>query len=199
MSPETESRCDQADRVLTYALHILPANEVPAVKTHLAACSECRQELETLRPIIKSFAFWPTDVLRPSPSLWERLARRVAEETGGEPVLPAARQWSEPEWEDVAPGISCKLLATDNERDRVSMLVRLAPGVDYPPHSHAGVEELHLLNGELWVNDRKLYPGDYHRAEAGTADRRVWSETGCTCVLITSPHDTLRASPQQYV
>lgn len=62
-----------------------------------------------------------------------------------------------------------------------------------------GVEELHLLNGELWINDRKLYPGDYHRAEAGTADRRVWSETGCTCVLITSPHDTLRESPRQDV
>jgi hypothetical protein len=41
---------------------------------------------------------------------------------------PPALQWSEPEWEQVAPGIECKLLATDAERDRVSMLVRLAPG-----------------------------------------------------------------------
>jgi anti-sigma factor ChrR (cupin superfamily) len=92
----------------------------------------------------------------------------------------------------VAPGISCKLLATDTERDRVSMLVRLAPGVAYPPHRHAGQEELHLLHGELWINDRQLYPGDYNRAEAGTADQRVWSGTGCTCVLITSPSDVLR-------
>ena len=29
------------------------------------------------------------------------------------------------------------------------MLVRLAPGTDYPPHRHAGVEELHLLDGEI--------------------------------------------------
>ena len=29
------------------------------------------------------------------------------------------------------------------------MLVRLAPGAAYPPHRHAGVEELHLLEGEL--------------------------------------------------
>jgi anti-sigma factor ChrR (cupin superfamily) len=106
--------------------------------------------------------------------------------------LPATQQWSEPEWEDVAPGICCKLLATDTEKDRVSMLVRLAPGVDYPPHSHAGVEELHLLHGELWIDDRKLHSGDYNRAAPGTADSRVWSETGCTCVLITSPRDVLR-------
>lgn len=36
------------------------------------------------------------------------------------------------------------------------------------------------------IDDRKLYPGDYNRAEGGSVDRRVWSETGCTCVLLTS-------------
>ena len=130
--------------------------------------------------------------LRPAPSLQARLAQRIATETGGKPVLPSARQWVEPEWEDVAPGISCKLLATDTQKHVISMLVRLAPGGEYPPHTHAGVEELHLLDGELWIDDRKLYPGDYNRAEPGTGDKRVWSETGCTCVLITSTRDILR-------
>jgi hypothetical protein len=58
-----------------------------------------------------------------------------------------------------APGIECKLLATDAERHRVSMLVRLAPGARYPAHTHAGVEELHLLDGQLWIDERKLFPG----------------------------------------
>jgi anti-sigma factor ChrR (cupin superfamily) len=191
-SASDNRRCNQTDIVSVYALRALPPSEVSVVEAHISACPACRQELEMLRPIVDSFVSWPTDVLRPSGSLWGRLARRIADESGGEPVLPATRQWSEPEWEDVAPGISCKLLATDTERNRVSMLVRLAPGVDYPPHSHAGVEELHLLHGELWIDDRKLYPGDYNRAEPGTADQRVWSETGCTCVLITSPLDVLR-------
>ena len=71
------------------------------------------------------------------------------------------------------------------------MLVRLAPGVAYPPHTHADIEELHLLDGELWIDDRKLYPGDYNRSEPGTGDGRVWSETGCTCVLVTSFDDIL--------
>jgi anti-sigma factor ChrR (cupin superfamily) len=94
-------------------------------------------------------------------------------------------------WEQVAPGIACQLFATDSENDRVSMLVRLAPGVEYPAHTHAGVEELHLLQGELWIDERQLHPGDYNRAEPGTADKRVWSETGCTCVLMTSTRDVL--------
>ena len=131
------------------------------------------------------------DILSPDPTLQSRLARRIADETGGaSEALPAA-QWSEPEWEEVAPGIFCKLLANDTERHRVSMLVRLLPNVEYPPHTHAGLEELHLLDGELWIDERKLVPGDYNRAEAPSGDKRVWSETGCTCVLITSTRDVL--------
>jgi anti-sigma factor ChrR (cupin superfamily) len=53
------------------------------------------------------------------------------------------------------------------------------------------VEELHLLEGELWIDDRKLHAGDYNRAEPGTSDKRVWSETGCACVLVTSTKDAL--------
>jgi anti-sigma factor ChrR (cupin superfamily) len=72
------------------------------------------------------------------------------------------------------------------------MLVRLAPGARYPAHTHAGVEELHLLDGELWIDKRKLFPGDYSYGAPGAADERVWSETGCTCLLITSTKDVLR-------
>lgn len=127
----------------------------------------------------------------PSQALWRRLSQRIAAETGVKSVAAATPQWKEPEWEEVAPGISCQLLATDTQRRRVSMLVRLAPGIDYPPHTHAGVEELHLLDGELLIDDRLLYPGAYNRAEPGTADKRVWSQSGCTCVLITSIQDVL--------
>jgi anti-sigma factor ChrR (cupin superfamily) len=172
-------------------MQMLPPNEAAAVTAHIESCAECRQELDALRSVADRFVFWPTNVLRPSASLRERLARRIAADTGETAVLPPARQWHEPAWEEVAPGIFCKLMATDAERHRVSMLVRLLPGVEYPPHQHAGREELFLLDGELWIDDRKLYPGDYNRAEAGSGDTRVWSETGCTCVLVTSTQDIL--------
>jgi DNA-directed RNA polymerase specialized sigma24 family protein len=126
------------------------------------------------------------DVIHTFTSLWGRLARRIAEKP-----RDAIHQWIEPDWKEVASGVSCKLLATDIENDLVSMLVRLAPGVDYPPHTHAGVEELHLLQGDLWIDGRKLYPGDYNRGKPGSTDDRVWSVTGCTGVLITSTRDAL--------
>jgi hypothetical protein len=180
-----------ANLTCTYALQVLPTGEVTEIQAHIASCSDCQREVESLRPVLNRFVYWPTDLLRPTTSLQARLGLRIAEETGKHPVLPLAPQWSEPEWEQVAPGIECKLLATDTERRRVSMLVRLAPGASYPAHTHAGVEELHLLDGELWIDERKLFPGDYNYGAPGTGDDRVWSETGCTCVLVTSTKDVL--------
>jgi anti-sigma factor ChrR (cupin superfamily) len=183
---------DQAhhDQLLLSVLRVLPAAEVQRVEAHVLSCAECRQELDMLRSVLESFVAW-SDLLRPPAPLWERVAKRIAEETGTAPVLSASQRSIEPEWEEVAPGISCQLLATDTEHHRVSMLVRLAPGTAYPPHRHAGVEELHLLQGELMIGDRKLNAGDYNRAEPDSTDYRVWSETGCTCLLVTSTEDMM--------
>jgi anti-sigma factor ChrR (cupin superfamily) len=184
--------CQESEVACAYAARALSSDEVAAAEVHIASCPDCRRELESLRPVVDRLVCWPTDVLRPTTSLQQRLALRIAKETGKAPVPPPPPQWSEPEWEQVAPGIECKLLADDAERHRVSMLVRLAPGASYPPHSHAGVEELHLLDGELWINGRKLVPGDYNYGAPGALDESVWTETGCTCVLVTSSEDTLR-------
>ena len=192
MSKSPRQLCAHSDLTSAYATQALAMSEIGAAEAHIASCVDCQRELESLRPVVNRLVAWPTDVLRPPASLQARLAQRIAEETGRPPVPPPLRQWSEPEWEEVAPGIECKLLATDAERQRVSMLVRLAPGASYPPHTHAGVEELHLLAGELWIDERKLLPGDYNYGPPGASDERVWSETGCTCVLVTSTKDALR-------
>lgn len=185
------NQCTQAELVSLYALSALSRTEVPAVEAHISECLECQRDLRALRPVIDSLAAWPTELLCPSASLRDRLRQRVSMETDEKPVLLDAPPLRDPEWEEVAPGIHCKFLAAAAEQDRVSMLVRLDPMTEYPPHRHAEIEELHLLNGELWIGDNKLYPGDYNRAEAGTMDRRVWSETGCTCVLVTSSRDLI--------
>src|SRR5262249_46715844 len=65
--------------------------------THRPSCPDCQRELESLQPVVNRFVSWPTDVLRPTTSPQGRLALRIAEETGKQPVLPPGRQWSEPE------------------------------------------------------------------------------------------------------
>jgi anti-sigma factor ChrR (cupin superfamily) len=186
--------CAQADLLEQYALSALPPDEQSVMAAHLELSSRCQSEYESIRSTVNNLVSWPGTELPAPTDLWTRLARRIGNEgwSAVEDELPLSEQWPDLEWEQPAPGIYCKILSTDSERRRVSMLVRLDPNTEYPPHTHAGLEELHLLDGELWINDEKLYPGDYNRAPIGTSDARVFSETGCSCVLITSQDDVLR-------
>lgn len=190
-SKSAEHNQEHLELVSLYALQALPAGERPSVEALISACSGCRRELETLRPVIDSFVSWEHNVLRPSRTLWGRLAQRIANESGAPRLVAPTVLPPQPQWEEAAPGIHVKILARDSTQNRVSMLVRLEPGADYPPHRHEGVEELHLLHGELMIDEQKLHPGDYIRAEANSVDHRVWSETGCTCVLLTSTKDEI--------
>lgn len=182
---------DHLETAALYVLQVLPQSEIPVFEDHLSTCAECRREIETLRGTIGSFTSWPTDILRPPESLWNRLSQRISDESGVEPILAPPRLPRKPEWKKVTDGIFCKVLAVDAKTSLITMLVRLEPGTDYPPHVHGGVEELHLLHGELMIDDKKLYAGDFIRAESGSVDHRVWSETGCTCLLITSTKDEI--------
>jgi quercetin dioxygenase-like cupin family protein len=188
--PDTHNQ-GHLDLVYLFALQALSLREMASVEAQILSCEDCRREIETLRPIVRSFIGWPTDVLRPAESLWSRLSQRIANEVDTGPFVPPLEGPNKPHWEQAAPGIHVKILAKNPEIDSVSMLVRLDPGTDYPAHRHAGIEELHLLHGVLRVDDRTLYPGDFIYSEAGSVDHRVWSETGCTCFLMTSTEDAL--------
>jgi len=188
--PGTHSQ-EHLELVFLFVLQALPPPEMASAEAQISSCEGCLQEIETLRPIVQSFVGWSTDVLRPAESLWPRLAKRIASEGGTQPFVPPLDAPVRPEWEEAVPGIHVKILARNTRNDSVSMLVRLDPGTDYPGHTHAGVEELHLLHGILKVDDRTLYPGDFIHSEVGSIDHRVWSETGCTCFLFTSTQDAL--------
>jgi anti-sigma factor ChrR (cupin superfamily) len=196
-SSSDKQRCERRDMVASYALAALERSETELMKAHLPTCPECQQEYHALSPMTDTLSAWRSQTMPPLASSWHRLAERISSQPQKKVAAPVSltpapvQGWPEPQWKEVTPGISCKLLSTDREADRVSMLVRLAPNTAYPPHRHADVEELYLLEGELWIENRKLEPGDYSRAEPGTADHRVWSETGCMCLLITSPSDQL--------
>src|SRR4029077_100931 len=114
---------EHLDLVVLFALQALPAREISTVEAQISACEECRQEIETLWPVVRSFVGWSTDVLRPAESLWGRLAKRIASEADTPPFVPPLEAPTKPDWEQAAPGIHVKVLARNSEIDSVSMLV----------------------------------------------------------------------------
>src|SRR5262245_14471659 len=111
------SHCEMAELADIGALGALPVQEQPAIRAHIATCRYCQRELTDLCAVLDRLVSWPTDVLRPTPTLQARLAHRVA----GKGV-DVRQWWVEPDWTSVASGIECKLLAADHERHRMSML-----------------------------------------------------------------------------
>ena len=91
------NHCERGELTDACALQVLPPSEVAVTEAHISACPDCQRELESLRPVVDRFVFWPTDVLRPTMPLQARLAHRIAEETGKPPVLPQGRQRPEPD------------------------------------------------------------------------------------------------------
>jgi anti-sigma factor ChrR (cupin superfamily) len=156
----------------------------------LLQAREPRVELPNAPDIAALPAEWANDIIKPPTTLWSRVAESVF---GGDETALSLPLEDTPvlDWETVSPGLSVKILSYDGQRNRVSMLVCLAAGTEYPSHRHDGVEELYLLHGELHIDGRTLHAGDFIHAEAGTMDHRVWSEKGCTCLLMTSLKDMI--------
>jgi quercetin dioxygenase-like cupin family protein len=71
------------------------------------------------------------------------------------------------------------------------MLVRFASDTSYTAHTHAWTEECHLLDGDLRIDEHKLRPGDFLCAQPGSRHLLIYSETGCTCLVVTSTEDKL--------
>ena len=86
------------------------------------------------------------------------------------------------------PGITYRLLSRDHERNRVTCLLRLAPGARLPAHIHPGVEECVVLEGTVIVGQTRMRVGDYQRAEADSEHVEQWTDTGAL-VYLSSPDD----------
>lgn len=88
-------------------------------------------------------------------------------------------------------GIEVRRLAVDRERERVTMLVRMAAGTTYPAHRHGGAEECFVLEGDLRVGDLHMRGGDFQRAERGTVHPAQTTDEGCVLLIVSSTADEL--------
>jgi quercetin dioxygenase-like cupin family protein len=75
-------------------------------------------------------------------------------------VQPGERRWL-----PTFPGV--EVLPLWGNADITSMLVRFAPGAGVPDHRHAVHEDCLMLEGEMFLGDILLRPGDYQLAPAG--------------------------------
>jgi anti-sigma factor ChrR (cupin superfamily) len=115
-------------------------------------------------------------VLPPEPGIAPGLRFVGAGEIAGWKLLPV-------------PGAFIKLLSLDRQRGYAVLLGKLDPGTRYPAHVNVGPEDFCILTGDLHVSGRRLGPGDFHHADAGSQHEVNYSVDGCTLVaVLTADH-----------
>jgi anti-sigma factor ChrR (cupin superfamily) len=86
------------------------------------------------------------------------------------------------------PGVEICIFYTDSLSKRVSGALKAAPGMHYPLHQHAGVEEIYMLSGDLRIGSEVYGAGDYIRSQPGSAHAPK-SHNGCMFFFNTSMDD----------
>jgi len=90
---------------------------------------------------------------------------------------PGTGGWQAPgEWVHNRPGVQVLPLAA--KRHVVSMLVRFEPGAGVPDHGHEIDEDCLVPEGEMFLGDILLRPGDYQLAPAGGGHFGETSDAG---------------------
>lgn len=83
------------------------------------------------------------------------------------------------------PGVHYRSLLTDRKANRRTFMLRMDPGAQLPDHSHAGIEEVIMLSGDLDIAGKTLHAHDYIRIQRGARHGVPRTTGGCTCIVIS--------------
>jgi quercetin dioxygenase-like cupin family protein len=129
----------------------------------------------------------------PRPIVKAQLLARLAE---GAPV-PAGfslRFAPEDDWvPHPVPGIRMKVLSVNRRSGYATLLLDVQPGTRFPAHHHGGDEECYVISGSVYTLGRRLGPGDFVHADAGTEHGELWTDEGARVLLVVQPEDYMRS------
>lgn len=135
---------------------------------------------EIVARALAEVAFGPA----PSPIVRDLVLARVSQQA----VAPAGftfRFATDEHWmPHPIEGIRMKVLATNKRNGYATLLLDVAPGVRFPAHHHTGDEECYVLSGSVQTLGRRLGPGDFLHADAGTDHPVLWTEEGAQVLLV---------------
>ena len=126
----------------------------------------------------------------PAPAVRDRLMARVLDDN---PPVPPGLVFSlavSDRWlPHPIPGIRMRVLALNRESGYATLLLDVAPGTRFPPHHHGGAEECYVVSGSVYTCGRRMGPGDFLHADAGTDHGELWTGEGAQVLLVVPPED----------
>jgi len=125
----------------------------------------------------------------PRPSVKTQLMARIAQGAN----VPAGFRLHfdvDDEWQPhPVPGIRMKVLSLNERAGYATLLLDVKPGTRFPAHHHDGDEECYVLSGSVHTLGRRLGPGDFIHADAGTDHAELYTEEGARVLLVVPAHE----------
>ena len=178
-----------------YALGALDAGDQASFEQHLQqGCESCSEDARSFTDVANLIG--ESVPAEPPRHLREKLLRSITHDPRVPGILfrQSGLLIARPDefaWQPLAPGIFLKTLYQDAARNYHTSLVRMEAGAHYPSHSHAEIEELFMLSGDLHLEGQRMRPGDYCRGDAGSAHGETFTDTGCLFLLMASQENKI--------
>ena len=180
----------------SYALGALEDKEAEEFKGLLGEDpSSSEKELKGFKEVVELLGFSASSVTPPS-GLRDRLLRRIREKALAKQKVKEREGFlyvrsQEGEWKDIAEGVSLKPLFYDPVRQYATTMVKMSAGTHFPSHRHIEAEECYVIEGAIEMGGQLFREGDYIRAEAGSIHEGIYSESGCTLLILSSQRNEL--------
>lgn len=183
-----------------YALDLLDESERTWVEQQIEECPDLAEELAGYQSAVSAIPYsLPTVEIAPDvkQQLFERLGLELpigepaVTEPGAITPLPtfSTVRSQELNWRPhVVSGVYLAIVHRDEVKREVVGFLRAEPGVCYPLHRHASVEEIFMLEGDLVIGDEVFGAGDYIRSHPGST-HAPHTTGGCRFFFHTSLDD----------
>jgi quercetin dioxygenase-like cupin family protein len=134
-----------------------------------------------------------TEGPEPRPGIRGRIMAAVSKERV--PAGFSLRFEAEEDWlPHPVAGIRMKILSVNRRSGYATLLLDVQPGTRFPAHHHDGDEECYVISGTVYTLGRKLGPGDFIHADAGTDHGELWTDVGARVLLVVPPDEELAAA-----
>lgn len=166
-----------------YVLGLLGSEERRALSSRLNADEALQAQVEYWE---NAFSNLRADEAEPLPAgMFEKILARIDDEGTHLPGTVTKRAESA-NWFEISPGIKGRVLHIDRAQNQQYLLVRMAPGSSYHPHSPNTDEQALVLEGDLWFGDLKLEAGDFHVATPTSSHPPGRTVNGCLVHVVMS-------------
>lgn len=166
-----------------YVLGLLSKEERRELASQLGSDEALQTQVEYWE---NAFSTLQAEEAEPVPAgLFEKILDRIDSEGAHLPGTVTKRA-ATANWFEIEPGIKGRVLHVDRAQNRQYLLVRMAPGSTYHPHSHNADEQALVLEGDLSFGDLKLLAGDFHVATPTSSHPPGRTLNGCLVHVVMS-------------